>query len=178
MNRSQFPQGNLNPEIGSQHFNIPNDRSGSWGPISDFGNSRDGNFDSFHHGLQTDGLASSLISHSMRPTCSASTLVEPVGADCSSASSSSTLGASQAEDVKYGFCLSGSENGPPPGTPGIKCIDPKFSSMEIYNSSSSESQFDSVLYGQNGYPDALSLNPMAQINAPFLPIAPIAYSSK
>lgn len=168
----------MKPEIASQHFNVPNDRSGSWGPISDFGNPRDGNFDNFHHGLQMDGLASSLVSHSMRPTCSASTLVEPVGADCSSASSSSTLGASQTDDLKYGFCLSGSESGPTPGTPDTKCIDPKFSSMHIYNSSSSEPQLDSGLYGQNGYPDALSLNPMAQMNSPFLPIAPIAYSSK
>lgn len=177
VNRSQFPQDNVKVEVASQQFDAPNDRSGYWGLIPDFGNPRAGNLDSFNHGSQMDGLSSSLVSHSMQPTCSESPLVEPIGADCS-VSSSSTFGSSKAEDSKRGFVASGSETGPNPGTPEIERIDPKFSSMEIYNGSSRECPLDSGLYGQHGYADALSLNSMAQLNAPFLPIAPIAYPSE
>lgn len=161
-------------EVASQQHDAPIDRSGYWGLIPDFGNPRDGNIDSFNHGSQMDGLSSSLVSHPMQPTCSASPLVEPTGANCS-VSSSSAFGSIKAEDSKRGYAASGSETGPIPRTPEIERIDPKFSSMEIYNGSSRESPLDSGLYGQPGYADALSLNPMAQLNAPFLPIAPIAY---
>lgn len=177
-NGSQCPQDNAKSEVTSQQYNIPDDHPGNWKPIPDFGNPKDGNFDNVNFGSQMDGLNLSLGSHSMQqPTYSASNLVEPVGADCVSVSPS-ILGASHSEDSTYGFGSSGSESGLTPGTPEIDRIDPKFSSMELHHGSSSESRLESGLYGQHGYPDALSLNPMAQLNAPFLPLAPMTYPSK
>lgn len=172
--RTPFLQDNIKPEIASQQFSAPDDRSGFWRPIPDLGRPRDGNFNSFN---QIDALTSSLGNNSVQATCSASNLVEPVGAECISASSSS-FGTSQAEDSKYGYGSSGSESGPTPGTPEIERMNPKFSTMELYHGSSSVSRFDSSLYGQHSYSDGLSLNPMAQLNAPYLPVGPIAYPSQ
>lgn len=177
MNRSQLPPDNVKHEVANQQFDVPNDRSGYWRPIPDSGDPRDGNHENFSHGLQMDGLTSCLAGHSMQATCSASTLADPVGADCTSVSSS-TFGASQAEGSNYGLASSALGSGPTPGTPEIEGIDSKFSSMEVYHGSSGESRLDPNLYGQHGYGDTLSLNPMAQLNAPFLPIGPIAYQSE
>ena len=174
VNRTRFPQDNVKQEVASQQFSAPDDPLGFWRPIPDLGRPRDGNFNSFN---QMDALTSSLGNSSVQATCSASALVEPVGAECISASSSS-FGTSQAEDSKYGYGSSGSESGLTPGTPEIKRMDPKSSMMELYHGSSSVSRFDSSLYGQQSYADALSLNPMAQLNAPYLPVCPIAYPSQ
>ncbi|MCJ1260753.1 hypothetical protein MMC22_000615 [Lobaria immixta] len=176
MNRSPLPPDNVKHEVANQQFDVPNDCSGYWRPIPDFGNPRDGNLENFSHGMQMDGLTSSLAGHSMQASCSASTLPDPVGADCTSVSSS-TFGASQAEGLNYGLASSGLASGPTPGTPEVEGVDPKFSSMEMYHGSSSESRLDSSLYGQHGYGDTLSLNPMAQLNGAFLPIGPMAYQS-
>lgn len=175
VNRSQFTQDSVKPEVTGQQLNVPNSCLGYWGPIANFGNPRDGNFDSLNNGSQMDGLTSTLGGHSTQPSCSASTLVKPVGADCVSVSSSTTTGASKAEDSKFGFCLSGSENGTTSATSEIERIDPKFSSMEIYNGSSSDSRLDSSLYRQQVYADALSLNTVAQLSTPLLPVAPMCY---
>ena len=169
-NGSQCPQDTVKSEVTSQQYNIPNDHPGNWRPIPDLGIPRDGNFDNVNFGSQMDGLASSLGSHSMQQqSYSTSNLVKPVGADCVSVSPSIT-GASQPEDSTYGIGSSGSESGLTPGTPEIERIDPKFSL--------NESRFESGPFGQHGYADALSLNPMAQLNAPFLPLAPMTYPSK
>ncbi|MCJ1468987.1 hypothetical protein MMC07_007618 [Pseudocyphellaria aurata] len=177
MHRSQLAQDTKKPEVNGQQLNVPNDRLGYWGPIASFGNPREGNSESRNNVSQMNRLTSNFGSHSMQPSCSASIPIEPFGADCAAVPSSTMFGASKAEDIKLGFCSSGSEAGTTPGTPEIDRIDPKFSAMEIYHGASSDSLLDSNLYGQQVYADSLSLNSVAQLNNPLLPVAPMCYPS-